>query len=80
MWDPYLDNGIEKLEKVQRQAARFITSGYTTCKEGCVTGMLQSLELSTLESCPNVNRLIFIMFKVVQGLVPAIPPEVIEIG
>ena len=35
-------------EKVQKQAARFITVDYRTREEGCVTGMLQSLELSSL--------------------------------
>ena len=29
-------------ERVQRQAARFITGDYRTREEGCVTGMLQS--------------------------------------
>ena len=61
----------EKLERVQKQAARFIT-GDRTREEGCVTGMLQSLELSSLENRRSSNRLIF-MYKVVEGLVPAIP-------
>ena len=43
-------------------------------EEGCVTGMLQALELSSLEKHRSINRLIF-MYKVVEGLVPAIPPE-----
>ena len=43
-------------------------------EEGCVTGMLQSLELSSLENRRSSNRSIF-MFKIVEGLVPAIPPS-----
>ena len=35
--------------------------------------MLQSLELSSLENRRSSNRLIF-MYKVVEGLVPTIPP------
>ena len=47
VWDPYLKQDIEKLERVQKQAANFITGDYRTREEGCVTGMLQSLELSS---------------------------------
>ena len=74
VWDPYLKQDVEKLEKVQKQAARFITGDYRTREEGCVTSMLQSLELSSLENRRSSNRLIF-MFKIVEGLVPAIPPS-----
>ena len=73
IWDPYQVKDIEKLEHVQRQAARFITNDYQSREEGCVTGMLQALELSSLEKHRIINRLIF-MYKVVEGLVPAIPP------
>ena len=36
--------------------------------------MLETLELSSLEQRRIINRLVF-MFKVVEGLVPAIPPD-----
>ena len=72
--DPYLKQDIEKLERVQKLAARFIIGNYRTREEGCVTGMLQSLELSSLENRRSPNRLIF-MYKVVEVLVPAIPPN-----
>ena len=68
---PYLKHDIDKLERVQRQAARFITGDYKTQEEGCVTRMLETLELSSLE---QRRRLVF-MLKVVEGLVPAIPPD-----
>ena len=74
VWDPYLKQDVERLERVQRQAARFITGDYRMCEEGCVTSMLQSLELSSLENRRSTNRLIF-MYKVVEGLVPAITPN-----
>ena len=74
VWDPYLKQDIAKLERVQTQAARFITGDYRTREEGCVTGMPQSVELSSLENRRSSNRLIF-MFKVVKGLVPALPPN-----
>ena len=44
------------LERVQRHAARFTAGDYRMRKEGSVTGMLQSLELSSLEN--RSNRLI----------------------
>ena len=74
VWDPYLKQDVERLERVQRQAARFITGDYRTHEEGCITSTLQSLELSSLENRRSTNRLIF-MYKVVEGLVPAIPPN-----
>ena len=74
IWDPYLTRGIEKLERVQRQAARFITGDYNSREEGSVTKMLETLELETLERSCSSCRLVF-LFKVVEGLVPAINPE-----
>ena len=50
VWDPHLKQDVERLERVQRQAARFITGDYRTHEEGCVTSLLQSLELSSLEN------------------------------
>ena len=74
VWDPYLKQDIDKLERVQKQAARFITGDYKSRDEGCVTRMLETLELSSLEQRRSVNRLVF-MYKVVEGLVPAIPAD-----
>jgi hypothetical protein len=72
VWDPYHTKDVERLEKVQRQAARFITGDYHTREEGCVTKMLQDLELQSLQSRRKANRLTF-LYKVVEGRVPAIP-------
>ena len=74
IWDPYLSRDIEKLERVQRQAARFITGDYHSREEGSVTGMLDMLELETLQRRRSMCRLFF-LFNVVEGLVPAINPE-----
>ena len=43
--DAYLQKDIDKLEKVQRQAARFISGGYTSRDHGCVTQLLTDLHL-----------------------------------
>ena len=74
IWDPYLTCDIEKLERVQRQAACFITGDYHSREEGSVTKKLETLELETLERRRSSCRLVF-LFKVVEGLVPAISPD-----
>ena len=74
IWDPFATGEINKLERVQRQAARFITGDYKSRDEGCVTNMLARLELQELRDRRTSQRLIF-MYKVVEGLVPAIEAE-----
>ena len=59
IWDPYLSRDIEKLERVQRQAARFITGDYHSREEASVTGMLDMLELETLQRRRSMCRLFF---------------------
>ena len=72
IWDPYTVTNINNLEKIQRQAAKFITRDYKSRDPGCVTRMLQDLSLPPLQQRRKNQRLIF-MFKIVEGLVPAIP-------
>ena len=72
VWDPILVKDINKLEKVQRQAARFVTGDYSSREQGCVTKMLQDLQLPSLQDRRKTNRLTF-FYKVVEGLVPAMP-------
>ena len=67
VWDPY----INAIEKVQRQAARFITKDYKSREPGCVTSMLDRLNLPTLQQRREIDRLVY-MFKIVGGTVPAI--------
>ena len=67
IWDPYLKQDIDKLEHVQRQAAHFITGDYKTREEGCVTRMLETIELSSLEQRRSFNRLVFIAVYVQSG-------------
>ena len=54
--DPYQRNYIEKLEHVQRQAARFISNDYQLFGEGCATGMLQTISVRK-KHC-SINRLV----------------------
>jgi hypothetical protein len=49
IWDPYLQCDIDRLEKVQRKGARFITIDYKSRDLGCVTRMLTELDIITLQ-------------------------------
>ena len=74
VWDPYYIKDINSLDKTQRKAARFITGDYQSIHDGAATEMLQDLNLPTLKQRRKQNRLVF-MYKVVNGLVPAISPN-----
>ena len=70
VWDPYYQQDIEKLERVQRQAARFITKDYRTRELGCMNRMLQDLNLPPLDERRRQARL-GLMYKITGGLIPA---------
>ncbi|KAK7103646.1 hypothetical protein V1264_018511 [Littorina saxatilis] len=74
VWDPYKQGDIDSLENVQKRAARFITQNYRDRNPGCVSEMLSRLQLPPLQERRKQQRLTF-LFKVVRGLVPAVPPE-----
>ena len=74
-WDPYLKQDINKLERVQNQAARFITGDYRTREKGCITSMLRRHNIPTLESRRRENRLAM-MHKLANDGVPALPKSV----
>jgi hypothetical protein len=65
---------IDKLEKIQNRAMRFIKRDYRSRERGCITKMRKELELETLEERRQSLRLI-LMYKVVEGLVPALPTD-----
>jgi len=73
IWNPYIKGDIDKLEKIQNRAIRFIKKDYKTRTPGSITKMRKELELDTLQERRTSLRLI-LMYKVVQGLVPALPP------
>ena len=74
IWDPHLQKDIDKLEAIQRRAARFITQDYHSREPGSMTSMLQELNLPQLEQRRKENRLGF-LYKISNRLVPAISPE-----
>ena len=74
IWDPHNQARINQLERIQRQAARFIVGYYLSREPGCITNMLHKLDLPTLQDRRKQQRLSF-FHKVVEGLVPAMPVE-----
>ena len=74
IWDPHHQGEIDRLERIQRKAARFITRDYKSRQPGAMTNMLQKLKLPELQTRRQHLRLAF-LFKVARGTVPALPPE-----
>ena len=65
-WDPYTTEDINRLDKVQRRAARFVANNYTDRTPGCVTAMVNSLGWETLTQRRLHHRLIM-MYKTIHG-------------
>ena len=74
VWNPYLKKDINHPESVQHQAARFITKDYKSREKGCVTKMLNDLDIPSLEIRCKEARLAM-MYNVVNELLPALPPS-----
>lgn len=74
IWNPYLQGDIDKLERLQNRAARFIKKDYNNRSPGAVTSMKYDLKLEELKERRISLRLI-LMYKVVEGLVPSLPPD-----
>ena len=68
IWDPFTQNEINKIERIQRQAARFITNDYRSRETGSMTQMLKTLDLSTLQQRRNEIHLTF-LFKIDYGYI-----------
>ena len=74
IWNPNLKGDIDKLEKMQNRAIRFIKRDYRSRERGCITKMRKELELETLKE--RRQRLcLILMYKVVEWLVPALPTD-----
>ena len=67
VWDPHIQQDIDKLERVQRRAARFISKDFRSKQKGCVTKMLQTHNLPTLQQRIQDIRLTM-FFKVYRGI------------
>ena len=73
VWDPHTKENIDRIEKVQRQAARFIQKDYRSREPGCVTRMLEELKLPPLETRRRNQRL-QLLKKIKNDNVPSMPP------
>ena len=70
----YQRTDINTIERVQHRAARFITVDCRSREPGYITSMLSDLNLPPLKDrCHNIRLAYF--YKVVEGVVPAIPPQ-----
>jgi hypothetical protein len=74
IWNPYLKEDIDKLEKIQSRAIRLIKRDYRSRERGCITKMRKELELETLEE-RRQSLCLILMYKVVEGLVQALPTD-----
>ena len=75
VWDPYHREDIDKLEKIQHHAARFITGDYHSRHPGSVTTILTNLNLDTLDNRRHESRdqRQKFMYRTVKGFIPALP-------
>ena len=62
VWDPYLRKNIDKLEHIQRRAARFVKNDYRRDSSG--TAMLQDLKWQPLADRHRDQRLI-LLYKII---------------
>ena len=71
IWDPHFKTDIDRVEKIQSRAIRFIKRDYRSRDHGCVERMRQELQLETLQDRRRNIRL-SLFYKIAQGLTPAI--------
>ncbi len=66
-WDPYLQRDIQKIEAVQRRAARFVTNTYQKTP-GTVTNIMANLQWETLEE-RRQNARLSMFYKIIHNKV-----------
>ena len=59
VWDPYYVKGINRIEKIQRQAVHFVSGDYATREHGCISKMLNDQDLPSLQDRRMAVRLTF---------------------
>ena len=65
-WDPYTQSNINKLEGVQRRAARFVTGDYRTTSS--VSEMISNLGWETLQERRTEAKMVM-MYRITHGLI-----------
>ena len=77
VWSPHAKSGIDKLERVQRRAARWISNDYSY--QSSVTTMLNNLKWRSLQHRRDDARLV-LFYKIIHGLVAfPMPPYIIHL-
>ncbi len=66
VWSPHTKKNINKIEMVQRRAARYVTNRYRNTSS--VTNMMEHLNWETLE-CRRTKHQLTMLFKIIHGLV-----------
>ena len=66
VWDPYRQSDIDKLNKIKRAAARFITNNYQ--RKSSVTALIQDLGWTDLQTRRKNFRLTS-LYKILNGLI-----------
>ena len=74
MWDPHYQKDIDQLERIQKNAARFITGDYKSMTPGSMSKLLKKCNLPPLQERRRHLRLTF-FYRIVEGSIPALPPE-----
>ena len=69
IWDPYRQGDVDKLNKIQRAAARFVTNNYQ--RKSSVTALIQDLGWTDLQTRRKNFRLTS-LYKILNGLI-AVP-------
>ena len=75
VWDPHLAGDVQKLESVQRRAARFVCNDYNPCSS--VTQMMSKLNWVPLADRRRDQRLV-LMYKTLNNHI-AITPDTLDI-
>ena len=71
VWDPHFKKDVDRLEMVNRRAARIVTGRTLRDREVSVTALLEDLKWTSLQEHRKHLRLV-LMYKIVNGLV-AVP-------
>ena len=66
VWDPHTKTLVNKIEMVQRRAARFCHNDYKTIEKGCVSEMIMKLNLEPL-NIRRTNKRLTIFHKAING-------------
>ena len=74
VWDPHYQKDIDQLERIQKNAACFITGDYKSMTTGSMSKQLKKCNLPPLQERRWHLRLT-LFYRIVEELIPALPLE-----